>query len=130
LSAGNGGQGYDFGEVEPDALQVAGALGLIDGSGLSRAAAPDAGVLIAAQLITDGTPFGHAKVGVAQRALNGFPTGGNAYVYLGTGNMLFADQGNSAPNTFGLGLGAGVVLTLSVPNTATCNASGSTSPKS
>ncbi|MBK8833583.1 MAG: choice-of-anchor L domain-containing protein [Anaerolineae bacterium] len=90
----------------------------LDVSGLPLLRAPEAAPLIAASLIADGS----AKAGVGASPIGAFPIAGGTYVYLGTGNMIFANQANSAPNTFGLGRGATLALTMTVPTTATCMA--------
>ncbi|MEO6061155.1 MAG: SdrD B-like domain-containing protein [Thermoflexales bacterium] len=109
IGIGGAGSDYDFAEVAPSAVDLAGAMGL------------DLAFLQSASMQTDlvnkagvGSPLPGAAT------LAGFPTNGPTFAYLGTGNMLFADQPNSGPNTFGLGDYARLALTFTVPTTATC----------
>ncbi|MBP8241963.1 MAG: choice-of-anchor L domain-containing protein, partial [Thermoflexales bacterium] len=109
VGIGGAGSDYDFAEVAPTAVDMAGAMGL------------DLAFLQSASMQTDlvnkagvGSPLPGAAT------LAGFPTSGPTFAYLGTGNMLFADQANTGPNTFGLGDYARLALTFTVPTTATC----------
>ncbi|MBX7214450.1 MAG: choice-of-anchor L domain-containing protein, partial [Thermoflexales bacterium] len=107
LGIGGSGQDYDFGEVAPTAVNLVQAMGL------------DLSALQGASLRTD--LINKAGVGgLGTPTVAGFPTEGATFAYLGTGNMLFADQPNSSPNTFGLGDFAHLTLTVTVPTTATC----------
>ena len=62
---------------------------------------------------------GSNKAGVGRARIGEFPVQGGTVAYLGTGNMVFADQPNTNPNTFGLGDYATLVFTLTTPD-ATC----------
>ncbi len=109
VGIGGAGTDYDFAEVAPTAVDLAKAMGVdiafLQGASLKVDLVNKAGV---------GSPL----PGTA--TLAGFPTDGSTFAYLGTGNMLFADQPNSGPDTFGLGDYARLVLTVTVPTTATC----------
>jgi len=109
IGIGGAGSDYDFAEVAPTAVDMAAAMGL------------DLAFLQSASMQTD--LVNKAGVGAplpGMATLAGFPTSGPTFAYLGTGNMLFADQPNSGPNTFGLGDYARLALTFTVPTTATC----------
>lgn len=98
---------YNFGDVSPSAFDLAEAMGF----------AP--GVVTSATLDVDG--INKAGLGGLTRAsMAGFPTDGKTFAYLGTGNMIFADQPNNAPNTFGLGDYGQLNIGFTVPATATC----------
>ena len=107
VGIGGAGSDYDFAEVAPTAVDMAGAMGL------------DLAFLQSASMQTDlVNKAGVGGLGIP--SLGGFPTSGPTFAYLGTGNMLFADQANTGPNTFGLGDYARLALTFTVPTTATC----------
>ena len=107
VGIGGAGVDYDFAEVAPTAVDMARAMGL------------DLAFLQSGSMQTD--LVNKAGVGgLGTPTLAGFPTHGPTFAYLGTGNMLFADQSNSGPNTFGLGDYTRLALTFTVPVTATC----------
>ena len=103
LAAGGAGSDYIFREHAPLALELADAMEL------SRT------LITGAWLDVDGSN----KAGVGRARIGEFPVQGGTVAYLGTGNMVFADQPNTNPNTFGLGDYATLVFTLTTPD-ATC----------
>jgi hypothetical protein len=107
LSTGGAGTGYDFGEIAPRGADLAAAMGI------------DPLIVGSATLDVDG-PHKAGVGGLSAPVIGAFPSEGATWAYLGTGNMVFADQPNSAPNTFGLGDYARLAITLTVPASQTC----------
>ncbi|MBK8834272.1 MAG: choice-of-anchor L domain-containing protein [Anaerolineae bacterium] len=107
LSSGGAGTGYDFGETAPRGADLATAMGI------------DPLIVGSATLDVDG-PNKAGVGGLSAPVIGSFPSEGATWAYLGTGNMVFADQPNSAPNTFGLGDYARLAITLTVPVSQTC----------
>ncbi len=110
LGASGPGLNYNFAARAPSAADFATAMGI----------AP--AWLLSGTIEGDGpTPLDAAlKVGVGTTIIQQFPIEGGSYAYLGTGNMILADQPNNAPDSFGLGLHGAASLTLHVPANATC----------